>query len=203
MKEFWNQRYREEEFTYGIEPNEFLKEQIAQLLPGRILFPGEGEGRNAVYAAKLGWEVHAFDWSEEAKNKAIKLAERFGVSIDYKVDDFEQIDLPASAYDAVTLVFVHFPANKRRLFHRRLLQSLKPGGMVILEGFSKEHIRWNSQNERVGGPKDPTMLFSIDELQGDFAGLEFSFLEEKEVELNEGLFHVGTAAVIRLIGKKK
>lgn len=202
MKEFWNQRYREKEFAYGIEPNEFLKEQLAQLPPGRILFPGEGEGRNAVYAAQLGWQVNAFDWSEEAKNKAIRLAERFGVSIDYQVGEFEHIDLPASAYDAVSLVFVHFPADKRRLFHRRLLQSLKPGGTLILEGFSKEHIRWNSQNERVGGPKDPTMLFSIDELQDDFAGLGISLLEEKEVELNEGLFHVGIAAVIRVVGKK-
>lgn len=202
MKEFWNQRYREKEFAYGIEPNEFLKEQLAQLPPGRILFPGEGEGRNAVYAAQLGWQVNAFDWSEEAKNKAIRLAERFGVLIDYQVGEFEHIDLPASAYDAVSLVFVHFPADKRRLFHRRLFQSLKPGGTLILEGFSKEHIRWNSQNERVGGPKDPTMLFSIDELQDDFAGLGISVLEEKEVELNEGLFHVGTAAVIRLVGKK-
>jgi SAM-dependent methyltransferase len=203
MKEFWNQRYREKEFAYGIEPNEFLKEQVAQLPPGRILFPGEGEGRNAVYAAKLGWQADAFDWSEEAKNKAIKLAERFGVSIDYQVGDFEQIDLPTSAYDAVSLVFVHFPADKRRQLHRRLVQTLKPGGTLILEGFSKEHIRWNSQNERVGGPKDPAMLFSIEELQHDFEALEISVLEENEVELNEGLFHVGTAAVIRLIGKKK
>lgn len=61
MKEFWNRRYREKEFAYGIEPNEFLKEQLAQLPPGRILFPGEGEGRNAVYAAQLGWQVNSFD----------------------------------------------------------------------------------------------------------------------------------------------
>lgn len=203
MKEFWNQRYRDDEFAYGVEPNEFLKEQLGLIPAGRILFPGEGEGRNAVYAAKSGWQVDAFDWSDEAKNKAVKLAERFGVSVDYQVGDLGQIDLPDSAYDAVALVFVHFPADKRRQFHRLLLRSLKPNGTVILEGFRKEHIRWNSQNERVGGPKYPSMLFSIDELQDDFAGLEISVLEEKEVELNEGLFHVGTAAVIRLIGHKK
>lgn len=203
MKEFWNQRYREKEFAYGIEPNEFLKEQLAQLPPGRILFPGEGEGRNAVFAAQLGWQVDAFDWSAEARIKAMKLAERAGVSIDYQVGDFGEIDLPHLAYDAVALVFVHFPAGKRKDFHQRLLNTLKAGGTVILEGFGKEHIRWNSQNERVGGPKDPTMLFSIEELESDFQGLEFTLLEEKEVELNEGFYHVGKAAVVRLVGHKK
>lgn len=93
IKEFWNQRYRDDEFAYGIDPNEFLKEQLGLIQAGSILFPGEGEGRNAVYAAKSGWQVDASDWSDEAKNKAIKLAERFGVLIDYQVGDFEQIYL--------------------------------------------------------------------------------------------------------------
>ena len=71
----WNDRYSSEEFAYGTAPNNYLKEQLEKLKTGSILFPAEGEGRNAVFAAKLGWKVSAFDISAEGKNKALKLAE--------------------------------------------------------------------------------------------------------------------------------
>ena len=77
----WNDRYSKEEFAYGEEPNNYLKEQLTKLTVGRILFPAEGEGRNAVYAAKLGWTVSAFDISNEGKLKTLKLAEKNNVMI--------------------------------------------------------------------------------------------------------------------------
>jgi hypothetical protein len=70
----WNERYGADEYVYGKEPNGFLKEFIDNHPPGKILLPAEGEGRNAVYAASKGWEVTAFDFSEEGKKKALKLA---------------------------------------------------------------------------------------------------------------------------------
>ena len=74
MKEFWEIRYAEKQYAYGENPNVYFKEQLDKLKPGKILLPAEGEGRNAVYAAKQGWEVMAFDLSSEGKNKAEKLA---------------------------------------------------------------------------------------------------------------------------------
>ena len=85
MKEFWNERYAEKEYVYGKAPNKYFKEKIDEIKPGKILFPAEGEGRNAIYAASKDWEVSAFDISEKGKEKALKLSEEEGVHIDYKV----------------------------------------------------------------------------------------------------------------------
>ena len=84
MKQFWNERFTEETFAYGKAPNEFLKENIHLLPKGNILFVAEGEGRNAVYAAKNGFEVTAFDLSSGGKKKADKLANDNDVKIDNK-----------------------------------------------------------------------------------------------------------------------
>src|SRR6476469_7303750 len=88
----WNDRYSTDEFAYGEQPNNYLREQLEKMPVGTILFPAEGEGRNAVFAAKLGWKVSAFDISNEGKNKAIRLAEKNNVTIDYKVGDLETLD---------------------------------------------------------------------------------------------------------------
>ena len=77
----WNDRYSNEEFAYGEEPNNYLREKLAELPVGEILFPAEGEGRNAVFAAKHGWAVSAFDISLEWKNKALKLADKNNVDL--------------------------------------------------------------------------------------------------------------------------
>ena len=74
--DFWNERFGKEEFIYGTEPNQFFKEQLQNLEIGTLLLPAEGEGRNAVYAATQGWEVSAFDISEQGRVKAIFLAKQ-------------------------------------------------------------------------------------------------------------------------------
>lgn len=203
MKEFWNVRYAESEFAYGTEPNLFFKEAIQNLPTGKILFPAEGEGRNAVYAATLGWEVVAFDQSEAGKEKALMLSAQKGVTITYEVCFLEDFQADESGFDALVLIFAHFPGPLRKGFHRKLASFLKPGGILILEGFSKNHIKFNSVNEKAGGPKDPTMLFSKDELGDDFRGFSIGLLEEVETELEEGLFHVGKSSVIRMLAIKK
>ena len=86
MKEFWNNRYSEKEFVYGELPNVFLAEELKKLEPGTIILPCEGEGRNAIYAAQLGWEVRAFDFSESARHKAETLADKKQVDISYSID---------------------------------------------------------------------------------------------------------------------
>ncbi len=202
MKEFWNERYSAPEYAYGIAPNEFFARELASLKPGKILFPGEGEGRNAVYAAESGWEVSAFDLSESGKKKADQLAASKGVNLEYRVGNLTEISYPTESFDALVLIFAHFPASLREGFHRKLYSFLKPGGILILEGFSKDHLKFSSVNPLAGGPKDPSMLFSEEELRSDFKEMEILSLEEKEVELKEGLYHSGKSAVIRLVARK-
>lgn len=197
MNEFWNERYAGKEYAYGIEPNQFFKEQILKVNPCRILFPAEGEGRNAVYAATLGFDVVAFDPSLEGKTKAIKLADQHQVTIDYRMESYESILLEENSFDVLVLIFAHMPAALRKRYHQKLISYLKPNGLLILEGFSKEQI-----DKYTGGPKDITMLFSESELRSDFSSLREIKITKNEVNLNEGTFHQGVASVIQLVGRK-
>lgn len=199
----WNDRYSNEEFAYGTSPNNYLKEQIEKLQPGKILFPAEGEGRNAVFTAQNGWTVAAFDISAEGKNKALKLADANNVEVDYQVGELETLNYQKEQFDAIALIYAHFPAAIKSSIHKTLDQYLRKGGIIIFEAFSKKHLDYLAINDKVGGPKDIESLFSTEEIQADFSNYEIITLEEKEIELNEGLFHNGKGSVIRFIGRKK
>lgn len=199
----WNERYSQHEFAYGKEPNNYLKEQLEKLTPGTILFPAEGEGRNAVFAAKLGWKVSAFDVSTEGKKKASRLADANHVLIDYQVGDLQTLNYANEQFDVIALIYAHFPADIKSSYHRTLSRYLRKGGIIIFEAFSKKHLDYISRNEKVGGPKDIDMLFSTQELREDFPGYEIVELVEKEIELHEGHFHNGKGSVIRFVGRKK
>ena len=199
----WDDRYSSPEFAYGTNPNVFLKEQLQKIKPCAILFPAEGEGRNAVYAATQGFTVSASDISNEGKNKAIKLAQTNNVTIDYQVGELQNLNFMPNQFDALALIYAHFPAHIKSNYHKTLVQFLKPGGTLIFEAFSKSHLSYNTANNKVGGPKDLDMLFSVEELKADFTNFEFIELEETIIELNEGLYHVGTGSVIRCVAKKK
>jgi 2-polyprenyl-3-methyl-5-hydroxy-6-metoxy-1,4-benzoquinol methylase len=199
----WNDRYSNNEFAYGEQPNNYLKEQLEKLNAGTILFPAEGEGRNAVFAAKLGWSVSAFDISAEGKSKAFRLAEANKVTIDYQVGELQTLNYNTEQFDAIALIYAHFPAGIKSSYHQALDKYLRKNGLVIFEAFSKKHIDYISKNEKMGGPKDIAMLFSIEELKSDFPKYEIVELVEKEIELNEGLFHNGKGSVIRFVGRKK
>lgn len=202
-KERWDERYRTQEFAYGEEPNNYLKEQLEKLQVGTILFPAEGEGRNAVFAARLGWTVSAFDISAEGKKKALQLAETHKVSIDYQVGELQDLQYTAGQFHAIALIYAHFPADIKSEYHKTLDNYVRKGGWIIFEAFSKKHLDYIALNEHVGGPKDIAMLFSIDEIKSDFANYEIIEMAEMEIELNEGLFHNGTGSVIRFVGRKK
>ncbi|TKT89515.1 class I SAM-dependent methyltransferase [Dyadobacter frigoris] len=199
----WNERYSNEGFAYGEEPNNYLKEELTKLPVGKILFPAEGEGRNAVFAAKLGWNVSAFDISSEGKGKALKLAEKNNVSIDYQVGELQTLNFESEQFDAIALIYAHFPANIKSLYHKTFDKYLKKGGTIIFEAFSKKHLDYIAANEKVGGPKDIESLFSTDEIKSDFANYEIIELLETEIELKEGIFHNGKGSVIRFVGRKK
>ena len=161
------------------------------------MLPAEGEGRNAVFAAGIGWNVTAFDFSVNAIQKAVNLAEKKGVKFDYILRNFDTVRFKNEIFDCISLTFVHPPAEKRYSIHRNLLSYLKTGGKVILEGFSKNQFDKNS-----GGPKNKEMLFSIEEISKDFEELKDIKISEEEIMLQEGIYHRGPASVIRLTGIK-
>jgi cyclopropane fatty-acyl-phospholipid synthase-like methyltransferase len=203
MKEFWNSRYAQENYVYGTEPNVFFKQNLDALQPsGSILLPAEGEGRNAVYAAKKGLQVEAFDLSDAGQQKALQLAAHNGVSINYQVGEFSSFDFGENRFDVVALVFAHFPSRHKSDYHRRLVQYLKPGGLFIIEAFSKNHLEYSAKNPAVGGPRDLDLLLSIEDIQQDFDQLQPIYLKEEVIELNEGSFHKGTGSVVRFVGRK-
>jgi SAM-dependent methyltransferase len=203
MREFWEQRYSEDAFAYGETPNLFLQQEILKLVPQSILFPAEGEGRNAVYAAQLGWDVTAFDISEAGRNKALQLANRHNVNIDYQVGNLEELELPAERFDAMALIYAHFPAAIKSSMHKALDKMLRPGATIIFEAFSKANLAYVDKNPGIGGPKDVDTLFSMEEIAADFGHYEHLLLEEQEVLLQEGKYHNGIGKVVRFIGKKK
>lgn len=202
MKNKWDERYAQEEYIYGKEPNVYLREKLEQLTVGRILFPAEGEGRNAVYAAKKGWEVEAFDASKEGKKKAEKLAIKNQVTIKYERAKVEDINFQKENFDVIALIYAHFPTDRRSL-HQKLSTYLKPGGYLILEAFNKKHVKNQQLNPHAGGPKNIDLLYDLEELKSDFDNFEFLEAANAEINLQEGKNHVGEAAVVRVFGVKK
>ena len=197
MNEFWNTRYSQEEYVYGTNPNIFFKEQIDKLEPGRLLMLGEGEGRNAVYAAKRGWHVDAVDFSEEAKKKALLLAEKNSISINYTLSSFEDYIFQKSFYDAVGLIFIHLNRDLSKRVHAKCIDALKSGGKIILEAFEKEQLEYKS-----GGPQNPDLLYTVEDIQTNFKVLKTEHLIKQIVNINEGSYHSGEAVVIKYTGIK-
>jgi SAM-dependent methyltransferase len=197
MKEMWDQRFAGTEYAYGTAPNAYFKSRIDVLEPGTIFLPAEGEGRNAVYSAKLGWTVTAIDYSVSGREKALKLANILGVSIDYRNGSLLEMDDPGIQYDAIGMVFIHFLQEERIAFHKRLEELLKPGGWLILELFHKDQI-----NNDSGGPPNIDMLYTVDIIQQDFPSIHFDHIEKAVIDLNEGQFHKGEAVVVRAFGQK-
>lgn len=197
MKQFWNDRYTKSEFAYGKEPNQFLKEHIHLFPKGKVLFVAEGEGRNAVFAAKNGLQVYAFDYSDSGQKKAMVLASENNVVIDYEVSDVLQLSYEKNSFDAIVFIFAHFPSDIRKKAHEELLSLVKPNGKIVFEAFSKEQLKYTS-----GGPKESAMLFSEDEVRKEFVNVTFDFLKTQLVMLNEGPYHQGEGKVIRFIGTK-
>ncbi|MDX9941249.1 MAG: methyltransferase domain-containing protein [Bacteroidales bacterium] len=196
-KAFWDQRYAEDGFVYGPHPNLFFCKELGKLKPGRLLLPGEGEGRNAVYAARRGWEVVAFDQSSEGQRKALALAAQKQLSIEYLVCGVDAFEAEPESFDCLALIFVHFPSVERKGIHQKLISYLKPEGTLIMEVFSKEQL-----GRKSGGPQHRDMLYSEEELMEDFGLLKSAKILHLETELTEGRYHEGLASVIRLIGKK-
>lgn len=198
MKELWDERYSVSEYIYGKNPNEYFKYVLDNLEPGKLLLPSEGEGRNAVYAAKKGWSVTAVDFSIKGKEKAMILARENNVEINYIIGNVEKYDFPEFEFNVVALIYAHYPPESRIYIHNSIVRSLKQGGTLILEAFNKKQI-----NNNTGGPKELSLLYDTKTLKSDFEKLHIKELKEIEIILSEGKYHNGKADIIRLLALKR
>lgn len=193
----WNEVYSCDDYYYGTEPNDFLAAQISQL-SGRVLSLAEGEGRNAVFMAERGLDVWAVDGSRIGLEKAQALAACRNVSFATEVVDLNHFAPAAQSIQGAISIFAHLPSAARRALHQRVEQALQPGGIFLLEGYSQAQLPRNT-----GGPKNPDMLFSLEELLKDFTGSEMLLGQEIDREVLEGRGHTGVASVVQLIMRKR
>jgi len=196
--EFWDSRYAANEYAYGTTPNAGLV-ALEYLLPrsARVLVPGDGEGRNGVWLATRGHQVSVVDQSAEGLRKCAQLAGSRGVSVETVHADLADYQPGVAAFDALVLIFVHLPPQIRRGVHQRLLAALKPGGVLILEGFDRSHAGLPG-----GGPRDPAWLFDAAALRKDFAACADLSIELIDADLDEGPWHQGRARVLRVQGRR-
>jgi len=163
VEKMWNSKFSCEGYMYGKEPNQFLKQEIDKFkTPAKILFLGEGEGRNAVYAALNGHDATALDISSIGLKKAKKLAEEFNVDIKIVHTDIEKWQ-PLEKYDVVMSSYLHLNEPLRTKAFNKAMDVLEDSGLFIGEFFSKEQLSRSS-----GGPKSLDLLYSIESLQTIF-----------------------------------
>ncbi len=195
----WNGKFSRKGYLYGKVPNVFLKRHIDFMKPGStLLLLGEGEGRNACYAASRDIEVTALDASDVGLKKAHDLAEESGVTIKTVLIDLQ--DWKSNThYDAVMASFLHLNEPLRTQTFREALKALKPSGVFVAEFFSTKQMPLTS-----GGPKDADLLYTVESLQNifDIEGYEILQLEEVVDVLDEGRGHQGEAQLIRVKVKK-
>jgi len=197
-KEFWDTRYAEEGFAYGTDVNRYLASCSELFAAGqKVLVIGDGEGRNGVWLAEQGCEVVSVDSSKVGVEKAINLAQEKSVPINAICADLNEWDWPQSEFDFVVIIYVHFPPAVREHLHNKVISCLKPNGQLIMESFTPEQLNYSS-----GGPPVLEMLYTAEMMKSDFKLLEIQKLEECIAELNEGKYHCGEGAVIRLQAKK-
>ena len=193
----WNERYGNDEYIYGTQPNVFLALN-AKRLTGPVLSLAEGEGRNAVFLASLGLDVLGVDGSAVGLAKARTLAESRGVGIKTEVADLAIYEPPENCFGSVISIFAHLPSEIRRRLYPLVERSLKLGGIFLLEAYHK-----SQQSRNTGGPKDPDLLMTRLDLEEAFPNCEVILSQEIEREVNEGKFHTGLASVVQFIAKRK
>ena len=198
MSKFWDEKFKQDDFLFGTQPNGFLVEQAGLLAPGQtVLVPGDGEGRNGIWLAQQGLAVTAVDSSAVGQGKAKHLAAQRGVQLDFRLADLLAWDWPQGQYDHVVSIFFHLHSSDRPAVHRAMLQALKPGGLLMLEAFRPQQLGLGS-----GGPSDADLLYDQAMLRGDFDGAEIVLLTDADPVLDEGPVLCGSARTVRLIVRR-
>jgi SAM-dependent methyltransferase len=190
----WESRYQSGEDLFGAKPNAFFLEALQARPPGRLLLPGEGEGRNALAALRLGWEVCAFDLSPTARDRAL------GKTLSYELGALPALPEAGSfsePFDLIAVIFVHLPAAVRRAAHQALAARLAPGGTLLIQSFAPKQAANPSM-----GPNSTARLASPGTLARDCRGLEVLRAQEREMVLDEGPLHTGPASVVEFLAQR-
>lgn len=197
--DFWNARYASDDYIFGTAPNEFLASQAHLIQPGkRILAVADGEGRNSVWLAQQGAQVHAVEVSPVALDKARLLARRRGMTVQYEQADLLNWHWPEAEYDLVVAIFIQFasPAQRGPII-AGIRRTLKPGGVLILQGYTPKQIEFGT-----GGPGSAENMYTESLLREWFGDWQISHLREHEDLITEGTHHHGRSALIDLIVQK-
>jgi SAM-dependent methyltransferase len=198
MSDFWNQKFSSTDYFYGDEPNDFLRSQLFRLKPGsRVLVVGDGEGRNGVWLAEQGFKVTSVDYSSVGCEKSRRLAAQKGVTLTTDCADLLTWPWPVAEFDAVVSIFLHFLPDDRRTVHRAIEAALAPEGWLVIELFHPKQLGYTS-----GGPKNPDMLVTTDELKANFPALNWWLIAEGCTHLTEGSGHVGMGYISHAVGQK-
>lgn len=197
---FWNERFGSPEYAYGVAPNDFLRD-MASFIPraGEVLSLAEGEGRNAVHLARRGFSVSAVDVSTEGKAKADRLAAEHGVSVAYAVSNLDEFDLGENRWDGIVSIFGYLAPDAQARAHvfAQIRNALKESGVFILEAYHP-----NQLGNDTGGPKNPDMLITLNELRAAFGDSQILFGSEQEREVLEGRYHTGLSCVTQFVVRK-
>lgn len=196
---FWDERYDRPDYVFGEAPNAFLAANAHRLKGYQTaLGVADGEGRNGVFLAEQGLDVLAIDASPVGLVKADQLARKRGVRLTTHCLDIGSYDWPAAQFDVVVAIFVQFaPPALRDAMFAGMVRTLKPGGLLLLEGYRPEQLAHGT-----GGPPQAENLYTEALLRAQFAELEIITLESYDTELTEGAAHAGLSAVIDLVARK-
>jgi SAM-dependent methyltransferase len=193
----WDERYSDPDYVYGTEPNDYLVSVVDRIPRGKVLCLGEGEGRNGVYLARQGCDVTAVDASQVGLDKASRLAADHGVEIRTIVSDLAHFRIEAESWDAIVSIFCHVPPEIRAPLHRRCVEGLKPGGVLVLEAYTPRQI-----GKGTGGPPSAGLTMHLEILRQELAGLKFVHAVEFDREVLEGKYHTGEGAVVQVLARK-
>ena len=171
----WDERYAAAELVWSHEPNQFVAAELADLTPGVAVDLAAGEGRNALWLASRGWAATAVDFSQVALDKGARIAARAGLEVDWVCADATAWE-PASPVDLVVVAYLQLPAEERRRAVRGAYAMLRPGGTLLLVAHDSTNIA-----EGTGGPQDPAVLMTAEDVLGDLSGLDVEVLRAERV----------------------
>lgn len=197
-QETWNQRFAAEHYVFGEAPNAYLQSQVAHLTPGSALAVADGEGRNSVWLAQQGLLVDAFDFSDNALRKAQSLAHQRQVAVNFVCSDWQSFDWKPAHYDNVVGIFFQFatPQERTALFER-MLNSLKPGGTLIIQGYTPRQLDFNT-----GGPGKLAHMYDETLMLKAFGHLDILDLRTYEADITEGTGHQGVSGLLGMVARK-
>lgn len=196
--ERWNSRFATNDYLFGEEPNQFLQEQQQYLQSGNALSIADGEGRNSVWLATLGLKVDAFDFSENAIQKAKSLAQKKQVSVNFNCTSWQDFLWQDAQYDYVIGIFFQFVNPEKRLqLFQKMIQALKIGGLIILQGYGKDQLRF-----KTGGPGELDHLYDEELLTKLLPNFEVLVLKTYEAEIVEGTGHAGMSSLVGVVARK-